>query len=190
MTSGAGRSPTTERLFEKVCLEGFQAGLELAHDPRKRESLPPRVPRLRSRPGCALNVTGRNRLLQDENIVRHRGKIESTINNAIRARGAARRTRLAGRLLLGLAPGREVAAPAHHEGGPDADDHTPASLALSADSRKRGWSFVGPTTIYAFMQAMGLVNDHVHDCYVRASFPRLRVGPFHDRRKPEYCLQP
>jgi DNA-3-methyladenine glycosylase I len=156
------------RLFEKVCLEGFQSGLSWLTILRKRESFrkafagfdPARVARFDAR-----SVT---RLLGDAGIVRHRGKIESTINNARRAlelRGEfgslaayfwrwapgaqARPRRLTRRALMALAT-------------------TPASVALSRDLRARGWTFVGPTTIYAFMQAMGLVNDHVEGCAIRA----------------------
>jgi DNA-3-methyladenine glycosylase I len=158
--------PVTDdrRLFEKVCLEGFQAGLSWLTILRKRENFRDafagfdidRVARFTAR-----DVT---RLLGDEGIVRHRGKIESTINNAQRAielreecgslsdyfwrwkPDAAARPRRITRETL-----KEMAT-------------TPESTALSKDLRKRGWTFVGPTTIYAFMQAMGLVNDHVEGC--------------------------
>jgi DNA-3-methyladenine glycosylase I len=162
-----GRPLTDDRrLFEKVCLEGFQAGLSWLTILRKRESFrrafrdfdPDRVARFTSR-----DVT---RLLRDETIVRHRGKIESTINNARRARelrnefgslatyfwqwqpdAASRPRRVTRAALMKMTTTEE-------------------SRALSADLRKRGWTFVGPTTMYAFMQATGLVNDHVHDCWV------------------------
>ena len=165
-----GRPVTDDdRLFEKVCLEGFQAGLSWITILRKRENFRrafrgfdvDRVARFTSR-----DV---ERLLRDEGIVRHRGKIESTINNARRAidlRGefgslssyfwkwqpdaASRPRRITKAVLKGMAT-------------------TAESVALSKDLRKRGWTFVGPTTIYAFMQAMGLVNDHVEDCDVGRS---------------------
>jgi DNA-3-methyladenine glycosylase I len=158
--------PVTDdrRLFEKVCLEGFQAGLSWLTILRKRENFRrafanfdvDRVARYTAR-----DVT---RLLGDEGIVRHRGKIESTINNAQRAiemrdecgslssyfwrwepDPATRPRRITRETLMGMAI-------------------SPESTALSKDLRTRGWTFVGPTTIYAFMQAMGLVNDHVDDC--------------------------
>ena len=162
------------RLFEKICLEGFQAGLSWLTILRKRESFragfagfdPERVARF-----GAKDVT---RLLGDAGIVRHRGKIESTINNAKRAlelrdefgsiaayawtwepSAAARPARLTWDALRAMPT-------------------TPASTAMSKDLKKRGWSFVGPTTIYAFMQAMGLVNDHVDGCYVRDAVGRDR----------------
>jgi DNA-3-methyladenine glycosylase I len=162
-----GRPVTDDnRLFEKICLEGFQAGLSWLTILRKREAF---------RKGFAgfdidrvAKFTARDvtRLLADAGIVRHRGKIESTINNAARARevraefgslakyvwqfeppARSRPRRISREILMAIAT-------------------TPESIALSRDLRKRGWTFVGPTTIYAFMQAMGLVNDHVHDCFV------------------------
>jgi DNA-3-methyladenine glycosylase I len=171
-----GRPVTDDqRLFEKVCLEGFQAGLSWLTILRKRENFrrafhgfdPERVARM----------TGRDvaRLLKDEGIVRHRGKIESTINNARRAielqdehgslssyfwkwqPSAASRPRRITRAVLTRMP------------------TTAESTALSRDLRARGWSFVGPTTIYAFMQAMGLVNDHVEACPARAHCAARKV---------------
>ena len=160
-----GRPVTDDRrLFEKVCLEGFQAGLSWITILRKRENF------RRAFRGFAIDRVARmsardvDRLLQDEGIIRHRGKIESTINNAKRARelcgefgslsdyfwtwqpdAKSRPRRITREVLKGMAT-------------------TPESVALSKDLRRRGWTFVGPTTIYAFMQAMGLVNDHVEEC--------------------------
>ncbi len=156
-----------QRLFEKICLEGFQAGLSWLTILRKRENFRrafadfdyERVARFTSR-----DVT---RLLSDEGIVRHRGKIESTINNAkrileLRAEygslatfvwkwkpaPGSRPSRITREVLTGMSVTEE-------------------SKALSKLFRDRGWTFVGPTTTYAFMQAMGLVNDHVEDCDFR-----------------------
>jgi DNA-3-methyladenine glycosylase I len=155
------------RLYEKVCLEGFQAGLSWLTILRKRENFrkafaafdPVRVARFDSR-----SVT---RLLGDTGIVRHRGKIESTINNARRALALRKE---AGSLAAYFWRWAPVARDRPRRltwdvlrGMPT----TAASVALSKDLRKRGWTFVGPTTIYAFMQAMGLVNDHLHGCAVR-----------------------
>ena len=136
------------RLFEKLCLEGFQAGLSWLTILRKRESFRAafddfdfeRVARYGQR-----DVT---RLLGDAAIVRHRGKIEATINNAQRA------------LELVEAEGSLASYVWRFEA--DAD-----SKVLSKDLKRRGWRFVGPTTVYAFMQAMGLVNDHVEGCASR-----------------------
>ena len=176
------------RLFEKVCLEGFQAGLSWLTILRKRNNFRAafadfdidRVARFTARDVA--------RLLTDEGIVRHRGKIESTINNANRAREMrdefgslanyfwewqpapdSRPKRLTKELLVTMAT-------------------SPESVALSTDLRKRGWTFVGPTTIYAFMQAMGLVNDHVHGCdagtEIRVAGSLQASGPDVNGRRP------
>ena len=154
------------RLFEKICLEGFQSGLSWITILRKRENFRrafagfdfERVARFGKR-----DVT---RLLKDAGIVRHRGKIESTVNNANQAielrnefgslatyfwqwkprTGRPKKMTRAALMKLGT---------------------TAESTALSRDLRKRGWTFVGPTTVYAFMQAMGLVNDHLDGCHFR-----------------------
>jgi DNA-3-methyladenine glycosylase I len=169
-----GRPVTDDRqLFEKVCLEGFQAGLSWLTILRKRERF--REAFRGFDPALVAKFTSRDvqRLLRDEGIVRHRGKIESTVNNARRAldlkdehgslaayfwkwqpANGSRPRRITRDVLASLAT-------------------TPESTALSKDLRKRGWTFVGPTTMYAFMQAMGLVNDHVDECYVRASVQKL-----------------
>ncbi|HYU80255.1 MAG TPA: DNA-3-methyladenine glycosylase I [Vicinamibacterales bacterium] len=170
--------PVTEdvRLYEKICLEGFQAGLSWLTILRKRENFraafagfdPSRVARFGAR-----DVAG---LLNNDGIVRHRGKIESAINNArqtIALQGefgslsnyiwqfqpppSERPRRVTRSALMRLAT-------------------TPTSIALSKDLRKRGWTFVGPTTIYAFMQAVGLVNDHLEGCMSRAACERERRG--------------
>jgi DNA-3-methyladenine glycosylase I len=162
------------RLFEKICLEGFQAGLSWLTILRKREHFrkafagfdPIKVARFGAR-----DVT---RLLGDAGIVRHRGKIESTINNAQRA--------------LELIDERGSLASYVWSWEPQKNDRparltwevlralstSPASIAMSKDLKKRGWTFVGPTTVYAFMQAMGLVNDHLEGCYVRVTCERER----------------
>ncbi len=163
------------RLFEKICLEGFQSGLSWLTILRKRE-------RFRAAfHGFDLEAVARfgsrdvSRLLRDEGIVRHRGKIESTINNARRA--------------LALVETHGSLAAFFWSFEPAASDRparltwpvlkamgtTPASIALSAALKRQGWTFVGPTTAYAFMQAMGLVNDHVEGCAVRARAAHARA---------------
>lgn len=151
------------RLFEKLCLEGFQSGLSWLTILRKRENFRAAFagfdPEVVSRFGSA-DV---ERLLGDAGIVRHRGKIESTINNAGRA------------LELRDEFGSIAAYVWRYEAPPHrpADNPfpipstSPASTAMSKDLKRRGWSFVGPTTVYAFMQAMGLTNDHFEGCWVR-----------------------
>jgi DNA-3-methyladenine glycosylase I len=150
-------------LFEKLCLEGFQSGLSWLTILRKR-------PRFREvfhdfdiEKVAAMGEPDIERLLQDAGIIRHRGKIASTINNAKRARDIQREFGSLAAYIWGFEPARGK-APA----GGDIPAHTAASHALSKDLRKRGFSFVGPTTCYAFMQAMGLVNDHIATCFCRA----------------------
>jgi DNA-3-methyladenine glycosylase I len=148
------------RLFEKICLEGFQSGLSWLTILRKRENF-----RL-AFAGFDPNVVARfdeidvERLLGDAGIVRHRGKIEATINNAQRAIEMADEHGSIADYFWSYEPQRRV-PPA------DIPATTEVSVALSKDLKKRGWKFVGPTTAYAFMQAMGLVNDHLEGCYVR-----------------------
>jgi DNA-3-methyladenine glycosylase I len=162
-----------QRLFEKICLEGFQSGLSWLTILRKRENFrkafkdfdPAKVARFAAR-----DV---ERLVTDAGIIRHRGKIESTINNAKHA--------------LELIEERGSLAAYFWSWEPDPKARpkrisrdaivstTAESIALSKDLKSRGWTFVGPTTCYAFMQAMGVVNDHVHDCYVRAEIERTRA---------------
>ena len=149
------------RLFEKICLEGFQAGLSWLTILRKRERFrevfhgfePARVARMKDR-----DV---ERLLQDAGIVRHRGKIESTINNAKRCLELLEEAGSLHAHVLSFAPGEALPAPKTMK---DVAPSTPHSTALSRDLRRRGWSFVGPTTMYAFMQAVGVVNDHLEGC--------------------------
>ena len=156
------------RLFEKICLEGFQSGLSWLTILRKRENFRAAFAGFDIDKVARFRAAKVDKLLNDAGIVRHRGKIESTINNAKRARE------------LRDEFGSLAAYFWQHE--PDAKSRpkrmtwaklktmasTPESKALSKDLKRRGWSFVGPTTAYAFMQAMGLVNDHVEGCAARA----------------------
>ena len=162
------------RLFEKICLEGFQAGLSWLTILRKRDAFRrafagfdiARVARFSAR-----DVT---RLLNDSGIVRHRGKIESAINNA----------RCAGTIVQEY--GSLAAYIWQWEPNPESRPRrltkpalmnlavSPESKALSKDLKRRGWTFVGPTTVYAFMQAMGLVNDHLDGCAMRAAVEGVR----------------
>ena len=162
------------RLFEKLCLESFQSGLSWRTILAKRENF------RRAFDGFDFHRVARYgepevaRLLQDAGIVRHRGKIEAVIHNAARAIELQREfgslsryfwqyevdtrerpNKLTAEVLRGYAT-------------------APESVALSKDLKRRGWKFVGPTTMYAFMQAMGLVNDHQHDCFARSEVETLR----------------
>ena len=159
-----GRRVTDDtRLFEKLCLEGFQSGLSWLTILRKRENF-----RAAFHGFDAERIAGYGdddviRLLGDAGIVRHRGKIESTINNARRVL----ELREAEGSLYSYVQRYRTDAPTRTPEGPGIPPLTPESTAMSKDLKKRGWSFVGPTTVYAFMQAMGLVNDHLDGCWVR-----------------------
>ncbi|PKR87712.1 DNA-3-methyladenine glycosylase I [Pleomorphomonas diazotrophica] len=153
------------RLFEKLCLEGFQSGLAWITILRKRENFRAAFAGFDIPTVAAFTDADVERLVGDAGIVRHRGKIVSTINNARRA------------LELQAEAGSLAAFIWRFEPDPasrpaiftmkDIQPKTAESTALSKELRKRGWSFVGPTTVYAFMQAMGLVNDHLEGCDIR-----------------------
>ncbi len=156
------------RLFEKLCLESFQSGLSWRTILAKRENFRvafhdfdfDRVARFSAR-----DIT---RLLKDEGIVRHRGKIESVINNARQARELVKEEGSLAAYVWRYEPDMQQLAE------PQTVSSSPESIALSKDLKKRGWKFLGPTTVYAFMQAMGLVNDHVEACVIRDRVERAR----------------
>lgn len=164
------------RLFEKICLEGFQSGLSWLTILNKREGFRAAFANFDAEQVAALGPADVERLVQDPRIVRHRGKIESTINNARRV----------------LELRSEFGSLAHYVWRYEPAPHerpalltrevartlstSSASTAMSKDLKKRGWSFVGPTTVYAFMQAMGLVNDHLEGCHSRAAALQARAG--------------
>jgi DNA-3-methyladenine glycosylase I len=164
------------RLFEKLCLEGFQSGLSWLTILRKREGFREAFAGFDFEQVAQFGKKDVERLLGDASIVRHRGKIEATINNAQRAvelveeegslaafvwrfepDPSSRPKRLTWAALLEMA-------------------QTPESQALAKELKRRGWRFVGPTTVYAFMQAMGLVNDHVEGCAVREPADEARAA--------------
>ena len=150
------------RLFEKLCLEGFQSGPQLADDPAQARGLPAAPSRTSSRRRWRASTPGEvERLLADAGIVRHRGKIESAINNARARARAARASAARSPPTSGASSPRPRARPAHTRASLTAHPTTAESIALSKELKRRGFSFVGPTTVYAFMQAMGLVNDHL-----------------------------
>lgn len=162
------------RLFEKLCLEGFQSGLSWLTILRKRENFraafadfdPEKVAKFGAR-----DVT---RLLGDAGIIRHRGKIESTINNAKRALELIAEHGSLAAYLWQFEPAASERPPLATWQALRAMTTAPSSIALSKALKKRGWSFVGPTTMYAFMQAMGMVNDHVEGCHARPSSSKAR----------------
>lgn len=155
------------RLFEKICLEGFQSGLSWLTILRKRENFRAAFDGFDYSVVAAFDESDVDRLLGDAGIVRHRGKIEATINNAKRAIETADEFGSLSTYFWSFEPPR-VEAPI------DIPATTDVSITLSKDLKKRGWKFVGPTTAYAFMQAMGLVNDHLAGCYVRDSTEEAR----------------
>ncbi len=143
-------------LFEKLCLEGFQAGLSWLTILKRREGFRTAFYRFDIDRVAAMEPADVDRLVHDTGIIRHRGKIESTINNAIRAREVIAELGSLGALVWSYEPDRPTSI---------RDAITSESTALSKDLKKRGFSFVGPTTAYAFMQAMGIVNDHLRECH-------------------------
>lgn len=158
------------RLFEKICLEGFQSGLSWRTILDKRENFRAAFAGFDLETVAGFDEGDVLRMLADAGIVRHRGKIEAAINNAARA------------LELVESQGSLAAYVWRHEPDPaeipepETLTTSPTAIALSKDLKKRGWKFVGPTTVFAFMQAMGLVNDHAHHCVVRARTAAARAA--------------
>ncbi len=162
------------RLFEKICLEGFQSGLSWLTILRKREAFRRAFAGFDFEKVARFGARDVARLLRDAGIVRHRGKIESTIHNARRACDLVDE---AGSLAAHVWRFEPDAASRPRKltwAALRAMATTPASVALSKDLRKRGFTFVGPTTIYAFMQAVGIVDDHLDGCAIRPRAERAR----------------
>ena len=155
------------RLFEKLCLEGFQSGLSWLTILRKRENFRAAFAGFDPQRVARFNQRSVDRLLSDAGIVRHRGKIESTINNARRALELASEYGSLAAYVWTWEPGPDEARTVSDDGDAPIPSTSPTSIALSKDLKRRGWTFVGPTTVYAFMQAMGLVNDHMPGCAFR-----------------------
>ncbi len=155
------------RLFEKICLEGFQSGLSWLTILRKRENFRAAFHGFDIPKVAAMGDADVERLAQDAGIVRHRGKIISTINNARRELELQTEKGSLAAYFWSFEPDPKDRPQKLTWDWAMANPSTAASTALSKDLRKRGWSFVGPTTCYAFMQAMGLVNDHMEECFCR-----------------------
>jgi len=160
------------RLFEKLSLEGFQSGLSWLTILRKREAFRRAFAGFDFDRVAAFGERDVERLLGDAAIVRHRGKIEAVVNNARLATELVREQGSLAGYLWRFEPAGP-AAKVDTAAGP-AVSHTPESRALARDLKRRGWRFVGPTTVYAFMQAMGLVNDHLDGCDARCAVERAR----------------
>jgi DNA-3-methyladenine glycosylase I len=162
------------RLFEKLSLEGFQAGLSWLTILRKRPAFRAAFAGFDFRKVASFTERDVARLLNDAGIIRHRGKIEAVINNAGHAVELAQSEGSLAHYLWSFEP-------ADRTGRLDRAtlaqlSHTDESRALAKDLKRRGWRFVGPTTVYAFMQAMGLVNDHLHGCAARPRAHEARAS--------------
>jgi DNA-3-methyladenine glycosylase I len=156
------------RLFEKLSLEGFQSGLSWRTILDKRENFRAAFAGFDFDRVAGFTGADVERLLQDAGIVRHRGKIEAVINNARRARELVEREGSLAAFVWRYEPDPTLAEP-------QAVTTSPEAIALSKELKRRGWTFVGPTTVYAFMQAMGLVNDHAADCVTRTEVAHART---------------
>lgn len=155
------------RLFEKICLEGFQAGLSWLTILNKRESFRSAFAHFDAEQVARFDARDVQRLMRDAGIVRHAGKIASTLNNAQRVIELRREFGSLAAYVWRLEPEASNRPTRITHEALRAMPSSVASVALSRDLKKRGWTFVGPTTIYAFMQAMGLVNDHLEGCASR-----------------------
>jgi len=165
-----------QRLFEKLSLEGFQSGLSWRTILAKRENFRAAFHGFDFETVASFGPRDIERLLKNEGIVRHRGKIEAVINNARRARELVASEGSLAAFLWRFEPAPDQLAK------PQSETTSAASHALSKELKKQGWKFVGPTTVYAFMQAMGLINDHVEDCALRAKVERARKAFRRPRR--------
>ena len=164
------------RLFEKLCLEGFQAGLSWLTILRKRDAFRRAFAGFDPAAVARFGARDVKRLLGDVGIVRHRGKIESTINNAARALEIIAERGSLSAYVWGFVPAAGERPRVVTRAALRAMTQTPTSVVLSKDLKRRGWTFVGPTTVYAFMQAMGLVDDHLEGCVIRRAAEAARSG--------------
>jgi DNA-3-methyladenine glycosylase I len=161
-------------LFEKICLDGFQSGLSWLTILRKRENF------RRSFAGFDFHKVARfkdadvERLLADAGIIRHRGKIASTVNNARRAVDLVKEAGSIAAFFWRFEPDPNSRPTQLDLASLKAMSATPASTAFSKELKRRGWTFVGPTTVYSFMQSVGIVNDHLDGCFRRADVERER----------------
>lgn len=170
--------PVTDdvRLFEKICLEGFQAGLSWITILKKRENFRSAFAGFDFHKVAKFDEKDVERLLQDAGIIRHRGKIEATINNAQRAIEMEREFGSLRAYFWQYENDVSARPKVQDEDYMRTLTTSAEATAMSKDLKKRGWKFVGPTTMYAFMQAMGLVNDHQTDCHVREAVGQARFN--------------
>ena len=155
-------------LFEKICLESFQCGLSWRTILAKRENFRAAFQDFDFDKVASFTKRDVNRLLKDEGIVRHRGKIGATINNAKRVKELIKEEGSLAAFIWKYEPDPQKT------GKPQTASTSAESITLSKELKKRGWKFVGPTTVYAFMQAMGLINDHVKNCVIKDKVDRAR----------------
>ena len=155
------------RLFEKLSLEAFQSGLSWRTILNKRENFRAAFHDFDFERVARFTPDDVERLLRNAGIIRHRGKIEAVINNARHARDLVEREGSLAAFVWSYEP--KVAV------NDEIRSTSPESIALSKELKRRGWRFVGPTTVYAFMQAMGLVNDHARDCVIRREVELARA---------------
>lgn len=163
-----------QRLFEKMCLEGFQSGLSWLTILRKRENFRAAFDNFDFHKVALYSDVDVNRLLADAGIVRHRGKIEAVINNALRAQELIQELGSLTDFIWSYAPDTPFGRDGESGHPSGLATTSPSAVRLSKDLKKRGWKFVGPTTMYSFMQSMGLVNDHVDGCWVQHECEQLR----------------
>ena len=156
------------RLFEKICLEGFQSGLSWRTILAKRESFREAFSDFDFHVVAAYSKRDINKLLKNAGIVRHQGKIEATINNAKCAQNMLKQEGSLAAFFWAYEPDPASLPP------PQSVTTSDTSIRLSKDLKKLGWKFVGPTTMYAFMQAMGLINDHLEACVTRKKVAQAR----------------
>jgi len=170
-----GRPVTDDiRLFEKICLEGFQSGLSWLTILRKRENFRAAFAGFDFVEVAQFGEADIARCLADAGIIRHRGKIVSTINNAARAVELRDEFGSLAKFFWSFEPGPHLRPAVMDLSTLRANPTTPVSVQLSKALKKRGWTFVGPTTVYAFMQAMGMVNDHLDGCFCQPEVELLR----------------
>lgn len=171
-----GRPTRDDRwIFEKLCLEGFQSGLSWLTILNKRENFRSAFANFEVEKVARFNSRSVDRLLKDAGIVRHRGKIESTINNAKRARELQEEFGSIAAFVWRFEPPAKSRPKTFTRAALMKLAKTPESIALSKALKSRGWSFVGPTTMYAFMQAAGVVNDHIQGCAARGLCSSARL---------------
>ncbi|MFW8636951.1 DNA-3-methyladenine glycosylase I [Cribrihabitans pelagius] len=158
------------RLFEKLCLESFQSGLSWRTILDKRENFRAAFAGFNFNEMAKFGEADVARLLQDKGIIRHRGKIEAVISNAARAQELVAEAGSLAAFFWSYEPRPEDLPE------PQTASTSPESVALSKALKKRGWKFVGPTTVFAFMQAMGLINDHACGCLCRGKAAAARAA--------------